>query len=155
MIYTCKVCKSTDVQTIEWIKPNTENSFVVEIAKGDPYSDGHDPRYNWCNECDMHRSLQVSTPEEYLVLMGGSRCGLNADWCVQSWHFGPCGIPNTDQWDYYILDLEDDDNPEAFELVQRFYIPGDNDEIDTLAQGSAETMVATVRALLKTRKARQ
>ena len=77
-------------------------------------------------------------------------CGLCADWGVQAWHFGPTGAANTHQGDYYILDLEDDDHPDAFELVQRFYTEL-NDEINTIAQGDAETMVAAVRALLKAR----
>ena len=91
------------------------------------------------------------SPQDYLLKHGGFRCGLNADWCVEAWHFGPTGTPNQHSGDYYILDLEDPDDADAFELVRRFYADdcGDNDEILTIAKGSAEAMVATVRAILK------
>ena len=158
MIYICATCKSTNVQTLEWIKPNTETSgewpHTAEIPSGDPYGDSHNPAHNWCNNCDAPRALYICTPEEYLAKLGGVSCGLNADWCVQAWHFGPTGVANTHQGDYYILDLEDDEHLDAFELVQRFYTDL-NDEINTIAQGDAETMVAAVRALLKAWEARQ
>jgi len=73
---------------------------------------------------------------------------LGADWCVLAWHFGPSGTPNLVDGDYYITDLEDPDDVDAFGLVRRFY-SDDNDEILTIAEGSAEAMVATVRAILK------
>lgn len=91
-----------------------------------------------------------STSEQLLDAGGGTRCGLNADWCVQAWHFGPAPLPNHKDGDYYICDLEDSDTPDAFEVVRRYYdASGGNDEIETVAQGTAETMLATVRAILK------
>ena len=33
-------------------------------------------------------------------------CGLNADWCIQAWHYGT-NIPNYEDGDYYVLDNED------------------------------------------------
>jgi len=33
-------------------------------------------------------------------------CGLNADWCVQAWHYGK-NTPNCVDGDYYVLDNED------------------------------------------------
>ena len=116
MTYICTTCKGTNVQTVEWIKPNTEALGTVEIAKGDPFDGGAlaQEHFNYCSDCDSHCALDICTPEEYLTKLGGVSCGLNADWCVQAWHFGPTGAPNTHQGDYYILDLEDDERPDAF-----------------------------------------
>ncbi len=161
MIYICATCKGTNVSTVEWIWPNTETGgklpHTVELVDGDPYSvsEGLSRTHNLCDDCEDHCMLLVCTPEEYLAKLGGVSCGLNADWSVQAWHFGPTGAANTHQGDYYILDLEDDQRPDSFELVQRYYIPSDNDEINTIAEGDAETMVATVRMILKIRQARQ
>lgn len=155
MIYICTVCKSTDVQTAKWIKPNTEELGKAEIVQGNPCSENYDPSHSQCNTCNEDCALYICTPEEYLTQLGGVRCGLNADWSVQAWHFGPTGVANTHQGDYYILDLEDDEHPGGFELVQRYYLESDNDEINTIAQGDAETMVAAVRAILKAWEARQ
>ena len=33
-------------------------------------------------------------------------CGLNADWCIQAWHYGT-NEPNSVDGDYYVLDNED------------------------------------------------
>ena len=42
-------------------------------------------------------------------------CGLNADWCVQAWHYG-VNEPNVVDGDYYVIDNEDGNF-----LVQRYY----------------------------------
>ena len=137
MIYICTTCKGTNVQTHKC----TEELGNVEI--------------NYCDDCAYFCTLETCTPEEYLAKLGGVSCGLNADWCVQTWHFEPTGAANTHQGDYYILDLEDDERPDAFELVQRYYLESGDNLINTIAQGDAETMVAVVRALLKAWEARQ
>jgi|TARA_R110002051_G_scaffold238349_2_gene299087 hypothetical protein len=33
-------------------------------------------------------------------------CGLNADWCIEAWHYGT-STPNSVDGDYYVLDNED------------------------------------------------
>ena len=75
------------------------------------------------------------------------RCGLNADWFAQTWHLGPSDSPNNQGGDYYITDLEDGSDADAYALVQRFYRDGDNDEINTIAEGSAEAMLTVAFAM--------
>jgi len=84
-------------------------------------------------------------PEEYLSRHGVG-CGLNADWCVQAWHFGPASGPNMSPGDYYILDMERDG---FYEIVRRF--PGElNDEILTVMESQdVEHLVAMLRIILK------
>ncbi len=48
-------------------------------------------------------------------------CGLNADWCIQAWHYGT-NEPNSVDGDYYVLDNED-----GKFLVQR-YFPSERDK---------------------------
>lgn len=52
-----------------------------------------------------------------------TECGLNADWCIQAWHYGT-NEPNSVDGDYYVLDNEDGNF-----LVQRYY-PSERDKVD-------------------------
>lgn len=52
-----------------------------------------------------------------------TECGLNADWCIQAWHYGT-NEPNCVDGDYYVLDNEDGNF-----LVQRYY-PSERDKVD-------------------------
>lgn len=143
MTVRCKTCRGTNVQTVEWIDPNTNT-----VINGDPFSDGTNPAYNWCADCGENCILG-EVPEKRLD-KNGALCGLNADWISRTWHFGPGPLPNETSGDYYIFDLEDDDNDDSFALVRRYcYHDGLNDEIETVAEGSAEAMLAAVLAILK------
>lgn len=55
---------------------------------------------------------------------GPLRCGLNADWSCDAWHFGPSPLPNTASGDVYVLE-----EAEAYEVVMR----DEGDEIHVLA----------------------
>ena len=44
-----------------------------------------------------------------------TKCGLNADWSFEAWHYGD-NEPNCVDGDYYIVDLEGD----GFKVVQYF-----------------------------------
>lgn len=44
-----------------------------------------------------------------------TKCGLNADWSFEAWHYGD-NEPNCVDGDYYIVDLEGD----GFQVVQYF-----------------------------------
>lgn len=52
-----------------------------------------------------------------------TECGLNADWCVQAWHYGT-NTPNFEDGDYYVVDNEDGN----FLIHQTF--PSENDKED-------------------------
>jgi hypothetical protein len=52
-----------------------------------------------------------------------TECGLNADWCVQAWHYGT-NAPNCVDGDYYVVDNEDGD----FLVHQTF--PSERDKED-------------------------
>lgn len=58
--WTCSECSSTDVQVqmVEWIYPNLvapENkphpTYGVVVNDGDPFTDGRNPDYSWCEDC--------------------------------------------------------------------------------------------------------
>ena len=91
------------------------------------------------------------------LLTNGIECGLNADWCVKAWHFGPSEKPNETSGDVYVIDNEDS----SFHVVRRFYdssemvstlravfaggvqVVSDEDETQTLAiVGDFETAVS-------------
>jgi hypothetical protein len=67
MITRCKKCKSTNVQCLEWIYPNTETRghwpHTVEIPSGDPYSSNDCADHNWCERCDSHCELETVNEE--------------------------------------------------------------------------------------------
>jgi hypothetical protein len=78
----------------------------------------------------------------------GSSCGLNADWSVSAWHFGPSSDVNKTDGDFYILDAEDGDH--TFELVRRFYDDGGNDEVLEVAKSyDPRVLVEIVKGLLR------
>tara|TARA_R110000851_G_scaffold41537_5_gene104168 strand:+ start:1251 stop:1694 length:444 start_codon:yes stop_codon:yes gene_type:complete len=54
-------------------------------------------------------------------------CGLNADWCIQSWHYGT-NQPNSVDGDYYVLDNED-----GKFLVARYFPSKEEDCVTTIA----------------------
>lgn len=85
------------------------------------------------------------TNEQFLSGQG-TRCGLNADWFSQAWHFGPSGNPNSEPGDYYIVDVERDG---LFEIVRRF--PNEmNDEIlQVMESDDVHHLVVVLRTILK------
>jgi len=54
-------------------------------------------------------------------------CGLNADWCIQAWHYGT-NEPNSVDGDYYVLDNED-----GKFLVARYFPTKEEDCTITIA----------------------
>ena len=47
-------------------------------------------------------------------------CGLNADWCVSAWFYGP-GEANQTPGGVYVVENEDDD-PCTYSVVRRWYL---------------------------------
>jgi len=68
-------------------------------------------------------------------------CGLNADWCVQAWHYGT-NKPNCVDGDYYVLDNEDGNF-----LVARYFPSKEEDCVTTIASflTKAEAMAMVER----------
>jgi len=54
-------------------------------------------------------------------------CGLNADWCIQAWHYGT-NEPNSVDGDYYVLDNEDGNF-----IVARYFPSKEEDCVTTIA----------------------
>ena len=70
-------------------------------------------------------------------------CGLNADWCIQAWHYGT-NEPNSVDGDYYVLDNED-----GKFLVARYFPSKEEDCVTTIAAFStkAEAMAMVEKNL--------
>ena len=68
-------------------------------------------------------------------------CGLNADWCIQAWHYG-ASDPNCVDGDYYVLDNEDGNF-----LVARYFPSKEEDCVATIASfpTKAEAMAMVER----------
>ena len=68
-------------------------------------------------------------------------CGLNADWCIQAWHYGT-NDPNCVDGDYYVLDNEDGNF-----LVARYFPSKEEDCVTTIASfpTKAEAMAMVER----------
>lgn len=59
-------------------------------------------------------------------------CGLNADWSVDAWHYGPSERPNTNGGDLYVYDNEDE--VDEYVVARVTYDEADGETlIDTLA----------------------
>jgi len=58
------------------------------------------------------------------------QCGLNADWCVTSYHLGPSGEPNKNSGDMYLVDNEDG----TWSIMQVVY-PTDDPQDRTTVEG--------------------
>ncbi len=69
-------------------------------------------------------------------------CGLNADWCIQAWHYGT-NEPNSVDGDCYVLDNED-----GKFLVARYFPSKEDDCVTTIASFStkAEAMAMVERS---------
>jgi len=69
-------------------------------------------------------------------------CGLNADWCIQAWHYGT-NEPNSVDGDYYVLDNED-----GKFLVARYFPSKEEDCVTTIASfpTKAEAMAMVERS---------
>lgn len=73
-------------------------------------------------------------------------CGLNADWCVSAWCFGP-GAPNVNEEPtLYLLDTEDDND--TYELVSRFVVADGESQIVPVYRGSLSDCCARLRCEL-------
>ena len=73
-----------------------------------------------------------------------SPCGLNADWWMRAWHFGPGDRPNWVDGDVYVLDDEEG----AFNVV-RSYVRDDDEPsvVDIATCDDFQTACAIASAL--------